>query len=171
MSPVFVFVDRPHRAWVWFILQCLLVPITVEVAAFCPTFLGAATLKAWSPVVEDVAGWVLIVVIGVSLALGAAKFEPRLLPSGQWVWIPLAIFFVLGFISDLTTLPQYFGGNYLQVAAMYLYETGDDEGARLTFITYPLFATASYSVGCLLARLFRNGQQERRIRRDPPREG
>jgi len=104
--------------------------------------------------------WFMIV--GISFFAGATL--PRtfrsLVPGGLWIWAPFLALGLLGLISDLQTLPKVAPETTQMVIAMWFYDTGNDEGARMVFITYPICSTLFYSLAVFL---FARKAKERKI--------
>lgn len=151
MSLSFTLTDRPQPRWLQFVIQAVSVPVVAEVLAFGFLFLGSLAIK---PLLAAgaVATGALVAGIGFVLGLIVCRIAPSLRVSGRWIWIPAAIFFAVALISDLSTLPKYYGGNHWSVVSRYFYGAGDDEGTTPVFATYPLYSAVAYSLAMLLAQ-------------------
>ncbi len=151
MPLLFTLTDRPKPKWLHFVVQAISVPVVVEVLAFSFLFLGSVVVK---PLLAAgaVATGSLVAGIAFFLGLALSRIAPSLRVSGRWIWIPAALFFAVAVLSDVWTLPKYYGGNHWSVVSRYFYGTGDDEGTAPLFATYPLYSTVAYSLAMLLAR-------------------
>lgn len=151
MLPSFATTDRPQPKWLQFIIQAMSVPVVAEVLVFGFIFVGSLVVKPLLAI-GTLATGALVGGIGFALGLAVARTAPTLILSGRSIWIPAAAWFALGLASDLMVLPKYYEGNVLRVIVMSFYETGGDEGARIVFSTYPLYAAAAYSFAMCIAK-------------------
>jgi hypothetical protein len=149
MSLSFTLTDRSQPRWLQFVIQAISVPVVVEVLAFSFLFLGSVVVKPLLAAGE-LADGALVGGIGFLGGLMLARIAPSLISTGGWIWVPALALFAAGIGSDLWVLPRYYEGSYARVLAMWFYITEGDEGARIVFVTYPVYATVAYSVAMFL---------------------
>jgi hypothetical protein len=151
MSPSFTLTDRPQPRWLQFVIQAVSVPVLAEVLAFGFLFLGSVVVKSLLAT-GTLATGALVGAIGFFLGLSLRRIAPSLRASGRWIWIPAVLFFAVGVLSDLWTLPKYYGGVHWSLVNRYFCGTGDDEGTAPLFATYPVYSAAAYSLAMFLGQ-------------------
>jgi hypothetical protein len=140
-----------------FLGQAVVVPVAIELFVLTGMLVIAGVFQA-TPYVENVITIVLLAAIGYLGGLLVARLDSSLVASGRWTWIPAVGLFMVGLVSDLSVLPQYYGGSWWAVIAMSLHEKGGDEGARVIFGTYPACVAVAYSLAMFTSR--REGKTE-----------
>jgi hypothetical protein len=140
--------DRHEWSWAVFCLQQAVATIGSMLVAACIT-LGLdglfSVLPAGVRILTDIFDYALPLMAGFAIGYNVQRLHATAYRTGRWVWILPGSVVLLGMLWDSRFAAP------TEVLRTYFYLNSPNGGLSVLLFTYPAFASASYSIGMIMA--------------------
>ena len=127
---------------VWKVFLQITLVYPVVFLFLTPVLEIARNPKAWAAPQPAFADMGLVLAGGTALGIAVGRFWPVLARIGRWLWLPPAIFFFGGLITQWLNPPPTSAG-----PSEYFYASPANEGLAVFLITLPTCCLTGYSLG------------------------